>query len=64
MVSVLPATAVDRGFEPRSDQTKDYKIGTQHWYSCKIAVLTLNNTYSLTPKFNNRCVNVMGNQLC
>ena len=27
MVSVLAPSAVDRGFEPRSDQTKDYKIG-------------------------------------
>ena len=27
MVSVLASTVVDRGFEPRSGQTKDYKIG-------------------------------------
>jgi hypothetical protein len=27
MVSVLISSAVDRGFEPRSGQTKDYKIG-------------------------------------
>ena len=27
MVSVLAPSAVDRGFEPRSGQTKDYKIG-------------------------------------
>ena len=27
MVNVPVFTAVDRGFEPRSDQTKDYKIG-------------------------------------
>ena len=26
-VSVLDSTVVDRGFEPRSSQTKDYKIG-------------------------------------
>ena len=26
MVSVLVSIAVDRGFEPRSGQTKDYKI--------------------------------------
>jgi hypothetical protein len=26
IVSVLASSAVDRGFEPRSDQTKDYKI--------------------------------------
>ena len=27
MVSVLVSSAVDRGFEPRSVQTKDYNIG-------------------------------------
>ena len=27
MVSVLAPSAVDRGFEPQSGQTKDYKIG-------------------------------------
>jgi hypothetical protein len=27
MVSMLSSTAVDRGFEPQSGQTKDYKIG-------------------------------------
>jgi hypothetical protein len=27
MVSVLASSAVDRGFESRSRQTKDYKIG-------------------------------------
>ena len=27
MVSVLASSAVDPGFEPRSGQTKDYKIG-------------------------------------
>jgi hypothetical protein len=27
MVSILASSAVDRGFEPRSGQTKDYKIG-------------------------------------
>ena len=27
MVSVLASSAVDRGFEPRSGQTKNYKIG-------------------------------------
>jgi hypothetical protein len=27
MVSVLASSVVDRGFDPRSGQTKDYKIG-------------------------------------
>jgi hypothetical protein len=27
MVSVLTSSAVDRGIEPRSGQTRDYKIG-------------------------------------
>ena len=28
MVSVLTSSAVDPGFEPRSEQTKDYEIGS------------------------------------
>jgi hypothetical protein len=27
MVTMFASSAVDCGFEPRSDQTKDYKIG-------------------------------------
>ena len=27
MVNVLASSAIYRGFEPRSDQNKDYKIG-------------------------------------
>ena len=38
MVSVLALSAVDRGFEPWSDQTKDYKIGIC-WFSAKHAAL-------------------------
>jgi hypothetical protein len=32
MVSVLVTSVVDRGFEPRSGQTKDYKIGIYTQY--------------------------------
>ena len=28
MVSILASSALDRGFEPRSGQAKDYKIGS------------------------------------
>ena len=28
MVRVLASSVIERGFEPRSGQTKDYKIGT------------------------------------
>jgi hypothetical protein len=38
MVSVLDSGAVDREFEPRSGQTKDYKIGIC-CFSAKHAVL-------------------------
>ena len=38
MVSMLASTTVDRGFEPRSGQTKDYKIGIC-CFSAKYAVL-------------------------
>jgi hypothetical protein len=38
MVSVLAVSAVDRGFEPRSGQTKDYETG-MCCYSAKHAAL-------------------------
>ena len=38
IISVLASSAVDRGFEPRSGQTKDYKIGIC-WFSTKHAAL-------------------------
>ena len=38
MVSVLASGAVDRGFEPRSGQSKDYKIGIG-CFSAKHSVL-------------------------
>jgi hypothetical protein len=33
MVSVLASSAVDRGLEPRSGQTKDYEIGICCFYA-------------------------------
>ena len=39
MVSVLASSAVDRRFEPRSGQTKDYKIGIYCRFSAKHAAL-------------------------
>jgi hypothetical protein len=38
MVSVLASSALDRGFELRLGQTKDYKIGIC-WFSAKHASL-------------------------
>ena len=38
MVSVLASSVVDREFEPRSGQTKDYKIGIS-CFSPKYATL-------------------------
>ena len=38
MVSVLASSVVDRGFEPRSGQTKDYEIGICYFFA-KSAVL-------------------------
>ena len=43
MVSVLASSAVDRGFEPRSGQTIDYKIGIC-CFSAKQAALERKNT--------------------
>ena len=42
MVSVLASSAVDRGFEPRSGQTKDYNIGIC-CFSAKHAALRKRN---------------------
>ena len=39
MVNVLASSVVDRGFEPRSGQTKDYKIG-MCCFSAKHAALS------------------------
>ena len=39
MVSVLASSAVDSGFELRSDETKDYKIGICY-FSAKHAALS------------------------
>ena len=43
MVSVLVSSAVGRGFEPQSAQTKDYKIGIC-CFSTKHAALRRKNT--------------------
>ena len=42
MVSVLASSLVDRGFEPWSGETKDYKIGIC-CFSTKYAALTRKN---------------------
>jgi hypothetical protein len=42
MVSVLASSVVDHGFEPRSGQTKDYKIG-MCCFSAKYAALRRKN---------------------
>ena len=42
MVSLLASSAVDSGFEPRSGQTKDYKIGIG-CFSTKYAALRGNS---------------------
>jgi len=38
MVSVLATSVVDRGFEPRSGQSKDYEIGICYFFA-KLAAL-------------------------
>ena len=52
MVSVLASNAVDRGFEPLSDQTKDYKIGIC-CLSAKHAALRRKSKVWLTGNQNN-----------
>ena len=52
MVSVLASSVVDRGFQPRSDQTKDYKIGNR-CFSAKHAALRRKNKDWLAQNQNN-----------
>ena len=52
MVSVLASSAVDRGIDPRSGQTKDYKIGIC-CFSAKHAALRRKNKDWLGRNLNN-----------
>ena len=52
MVSVLASSVVDRGFEPRSGQTKDYKISIC-CFSAKHAALRGKSKNWLAPNQNN-----------
>jgi hypothetical protein len=52
MVSVLTSSVVDRGFKPRSGQTKDYKIGIC-CFSAKHAALRRKSKDWLTRNQNN-----------
>ena len=52
MVSVLASIAVDRGFEPRSGQTKDYTIYIC-CFSAKHAALRSNSKDCLAQNQNN-----------
>jgi hypothetical protein len=52
MGSMLASSAVDRGFEPRLDQTKDYKISICY-FSAKQAALRRNSKYWWTRNQNN-----------
>jgi hypothetical protein len=52
VVSVLASSAVDDGFEPRSGQTKDYKIGIC-FFSAKDTVLRRKSKDWLTQNQNN-----------
>jgi hypothetical protein len=46
MVKVLTSSAVECGFEPRSDQTKNYKFGIC-CFSARLTVLRRKNKYLL-----------------
>jgi hypothetical protein len=56
MVSVLASSVVDRGFEPRSGQPKDYKIGIC-CFSAKHAALRRRNKDWLARNQNIMCSN-------
>jgi len=61
MVGVLASSAVDRGLEPRSDQTKDYKIGI-YCFSAKHIVLRRKSKdwlawhHNNVPKWGDMCI--------
>jgi hypothetical protein len=57
MVSVLASSAVDRGFEPRLGQTKDYIIGIC-CFSAKHATLRRKSKDWLARNQKNVCVRV------
>jgi hypothetical protein len=57
MVSVLPSGAIDRGFDPRSAQTKDYKIGIC-CFSTKHAALIKEKEQRLVGSESEKCVRV------
>ena len=52
MVSKLASSAVDRGFEPRSGQTKEYKFGI-FCFSAKHAALRRKSNVWLARNHNN-----------
>ena len=52
MVSVLTSSVIDRGFEPRSGQTKNYKVG-MCCFSAKHAALRRKNKDCLARNPNN-----------
>jgi hypothetical protein len=52
MFSVLTLSAVDRGFEPQSGQTKDFKIGI-YCFSAKHAALRSKSKDWLAQNQNN-----------
>jgi hypothetical protein len=54
MVSVLVSSAVDRGFEIRSGQIKDYQIGICY-FSAKHTALRKKSTDWLARNQNNMC---------
>ena len=45
MVSVLTSIAVDRGFEPQSGQTNDYKIDICYFSAMHTALRLKSNIY-------------------
>jgi hypothetical protein len=52
MVSILTLSAVDRGFKPRSGQTKDFQIGI-YCFSAKHAVVRRKKKDWLAPNQDN-----------
>ena len=53
MLCVMASSAVDCEFEPRTGQTKDYKIGIFFSFSAKQAALRIKSKYQLARNQDN-----------
>ena len=64
VVCVVALNAVDRGFEPRSSQTKDYKIGICCFFAKHAALRRKSKDWLAQNQYNmSECVNMSISEL-